>query len=805
MIRLLPWLLVACQGSDEWSPKHLQPYPNPYGQGSELWAPQPDRDNPLEVGLTEDAVYVSLSGSHDDPGHHVARVDRQTHKIRRIDTLGRSPAGLAVHPSGRWLVVFNRFSNFATLLDARSGDVIREIPSAYYAVEGVFTPDGSELWVTNRWSDTVEIWPVRVRGDDLEIRARNPESVAVGNNPRDLAISADGQTVAVASLTAMSVALIDVRSRAPVQAVDLGSPANGVAFAGDFAIVPTTSASTHHQPFEGPDTDGDGLPGDGTPNINFQDLQNDIAVIDRRSGEVVWRYTSDSLCCRDFRDVDPADLDRFGDLLPDAELQAVGGALPEQVTTARTADGWFAWVTYSASNQVQRFAVDLATGALSAEPAWATAGHNPHGIAVDGGELFVAHRLGETLGEYASSGELRHEHVVGDIDVARFPATDAEIGELFNFVTAPFTVDGDQSCTHCHREGGNIDKAFSMPLTAYDGVGSRMTMAYRGAADTVPWFMEAAFDHTNFKPVMNEFARIENFCCNDYTLFPEGAPADCAENPPLSCAEPLPTSPDGVTAVRGSPDSPAHSRPMKEPTRDAFYLARSEEIVGRTESFGDSVMYEDPITGGRMPLPLNFDGITRALGVFLLMDTHLLPNPNRWDTDRARRGQALFESTATGCAICHPAPTFAISTDNNPGGLPLRMGPVVSPVRDEDGRNLDLFALGFVEAFPLADMEVCVDLCDPAACDVDNSICDAYRDVRFGVPSLRGLWDRSERMLHDGRAHGLREVLCTPGHPALLPGEVGFNELDGIPDSHGGTSHLSAEEIGDLIAYIETM
>jgi len=158
-----------------------------------------------------------------------------------------------------------------------------------------------------------------------------------------------------------------------------------------------------------------------------------------------------------------------------------------------------------------------------------------------------------------------------------------------------------------------------------------------------------------------------------------------------------------------------------------------------------------------------------------------------------------------GCAACHPAPTFAVSTTVNPFALPLRMGPVVSPVRADDGTNLDLYATGFVETFPQAEMDSCVDVCGEAACAADPAGCDDLRDVRFGVPSLRGLWDRAPSLLHDGRARGVREVLATPGHPALLPGEMGFNERDGVIDTHGGTSHLSPADLADLIVYLETL
>jgi hypothetical protein len=311
-------------------------------------------------------------------------------------------------------------------------------------------------------------------------------------------------------------------------------------------------------------------------------------------------------------------------------------------------------------------------------------------------------------------------------------------------------------------------------------------------------------DESNFRPVMNEFARVENFCCTDYTLWGAAAPSDCSSNPPPECtAEPNAYSDDGSAATRGSPF--AHERPTSAVSRDAFYLVASGQVVGRQKSFGDGVFFEDPLDGTRLPLTLNFDGITRALGIFLMHEPGLFPNPNEADLAAVRRGKALFESPETACALCHPAPTFAVSSEVNPAGIPLVMGPVVTPVRAEDGTNLDLLAEGFLQTFPQAQMESCEEVCEGQPCEGDIDACNRVRNVRFGVPSLRGIWDRADAFLHDGRARNLREVLCTPGHPALKEGEVGFNEVDGIPDTHGGTSHLGPAEIADLIAYLLTL
>lgn len=802
--------LAACDGApDRPAGRTLTPYPNPFGPDAPQWSPQPHRDKPLEVAVSPDGrtAFVTLQGLVDDPGRHVAVVDVAARTLLDRIEVGSSPTGLALHPSGRHLLVLNRFGDRASVVDTRRRRVVAEPSIDFYAIEAVFTPDGRQVWITNRWRDAVAVWDVEVDGGDFEIVRRWEPGIPVGTNPRDIAVSADGSRVAVAALTGMTVSLIDTATRREIRRLDVGAPPNGLAFAGEWLVVATLSASTHHLPFDGPDTDGDGHPGDGTPNVNFQDLQNEIAVYRARDGAPAHRYTSDTICCKDYRDVHPDDRARHGDRLPPRDTWIVGGALPEQVAVVDEGGAFGVYVTYSASNQVQRFTLDPRTGALAPGPVWRTSGHNPHGLAVAGDALVVAHRLSETVGVYdRRTGAHRGDVVVGDLSAGPFPATDAEIGELFNFVTAPFTVDGDQSCAHCHREGGNIDKAFSMPLTRYAGQGLRMTMAYRGAADTRPWFFEAAMDDSNFKPVINEFARIENFCCSDYTQWPDGAPPRCEERPPPECAGPNPSSADGFGPARGGDRARFQQpRPTPHPSRDVLFLETAERLIGRTESFGDGLFFEDPVTGERRPVPLDFDGLTRALGLFLMTYPRLLPNPNPADTAAVRRGRALFESPATGCATCHPAPTFAASTDHNPFDVPLRQPPVVSPYRAADGTNLDLFAGGFMDTFPQTEMETCDEVCGADACADDPDVCDAVRNVRFGVPTLRGLWDRAGSFLHDGRAKGLREVLCTPGHPALRPGETGRNERDGIPDSHGGTSHLSPAEIDDLIRYLLTL
>lgn len=726
----------------------LQPYPPAYGPGDPQWTPQPHRDRPLRVAVTPDGTraLVTLQGLEDAPGHELSVVDLAARRVLARVNVGSSPTGVAVHPGGRFAVVTARYENRARVVDLAALRVVSTVPVDFYATDVAFAPDGRSAWVSNRWRDRVVRWNLDVTADRFAVTDARAQELAVSTHPRDVAVSPDGTRLAVAALDGLAVSLFALPEGRRVADVNLRAPVNDVLFSGPWLLALTQGPGSGHPPRTGPDTDEDGRPGDSTANSNFQDQQNEIAVLRASDGAVVRRYTSDTACCRDWRDVAPED-PALGAYVPPRSLWIVGGSIPEAAAVC----GDRLWVAYMGSSEVETFAIDAGEGTLRPLARGAT-GHGPTAIACTPIGAALVASLAERLELFTAPDAPRVDVAVGDLRGGAFPATDQEIGELVNISTAPFTVDGDQSCVMCHREFGDPDKAFSMPLLVHPE-GTRMTMPHRGLADTRPWFFEAAMDENNFFPVLNEFARVENFCCTDPALWTAERPApdDCETAPPPACA--------------------TRPWPRSLPTRNAFYLEVSRRVLGRTRTVGDA-----------FDAPLNFQGITRALGLSLLHRSRLLPNPTPRDTAAVRRGEALFRSTQVGCAGCHSGVGLAASI-SDVAGARLRFGPVVSPLRAPDGRNLDLVSVGFQRTFP------------------DTS--QTTRDIEFGVPTLRGIWAHARRFLHDGRARSLREVVLTPGHPARAPGEHGFNEVDGAPDTHGATSHLSPAQIDDLVAFME--
>lgn len=157
----------------------LAPVPNPHPAPE----PQPRRDHPYDVVVLPDGkkAYVSLAGSELHPGSEVAVYDVARGEVAGRIALkppnapgeaGSAPFRLAVHPGGRFVVVTNKLSNFASVIDSRSDAVVAEIPLDFYCQQLLFTRDGRTAFVANRYLDQVLVVDVRVEGDRFEARVR---------------------------------------------------------------------------------------------------------------------------------------------------------------------------------------------------------------------------------------------------------------------------------------------------------------------------------------------------------------------------------------------------------------------------------------------------------------------------------------------------------------------------------------------------------------------------------------------------------------------------------------------------------
>ncbi len=162
-----------------WRRENLAPVANP----NPAPEPLPRRDHPFDVALSGDGtkVYVSLLGTELRPGSEVAVVDvGKGETVRRIPLRPAGESGppasapfrLTAHPGGRFLLVTNRFSSFASVIDTKTDAVVSEIPLDYYGQGAVFDREGKRAWVADRYLDQVFVLDVQADGETFRAKLR---------------------------------------------------------------------------------------------------------------------------------------------------------------------------------------------------------------------------------------------------------------------------------------------------------------------------------------------------------------------------------------------------------------------------------------------------------------------------------------------------------------------------------------------------------------------------------------------------------------------------------------------------------
>jgi len=555
---------------------------------------------------------------------------------------------------------------------------------------------------------------------------------------------------------------------------------------------------------------------DGTAEIGFRDMQNDIVLIDiarmgipelsptaepsylleanRYEAHRGWvRYTSDT--------AESAYGDVKGDIPPD--LMRVVGATPEQM--AILGDRLF--VTMLGSNQVQEWRIDVA----AADPsdylvpvrAYDT-GLQPMGItAGPDGKLYVANFLGGSISVIdATRGESRE--VIVDPSVLRLPvpATNAERGEFF-VRSAAFSSDGDLSCFHCHREDMNDGRAWGThQVLAQEYLSERGDEARRAAGATmgVPQ-LRGLFD---IQPLYFE---------GTFTAFEQPREAMIEQAPIEDFHEPsLAGDFEGLEAHVPRHGAGDLSLPRIPPTVLSSLEERRDEMFRRESMryFGKGFTLLD---------------VQRFAGEWQVSEPRLLPNPFDQTSRSVLRGKALYEDPQVGCVSCHPPPHFA--KKDFPDNRQQAFAPLVTfTARDGASTLIGMYRLDSINGVHR---------------DLEPGDRGRVEEVQghFTSFQLRGLWDRPPVFLHNGMAKTMHEVVATPGHPGLrrfkyepliggIPErperrEIGFNmtwlfkkHSEKVKlhikagsrlgtDTHGGTSHLTAQQVDDLVNFLNSI
>ncbi len=662
-------------------------------------------------------------------------------------------------------------------------------------------------------------------------KASEGPGITVGDKPDALALSEDEQTLYVANPFEQSISVVDLKQQRERRRIFTQSVVTDLKVFGRWLVAcglgSGFGAPKAHDPhgresldrnnpnaefslWRNPNT-GKPLPiaqqkvlgpfahVDGTKQMKFRDISNDLIVINldeekKAAPKGAWgwslnvaHYDATPAYTRYAADTFEA---MFGDKKGDVpkELQKVIGAHPEQI--GRWGDRIF--VVNAGSFEIAEYKLNLNAAnpeeRLIPVTSYETDLH-PRGMeVVPGGRyLLTANMFGETLSIIDRTTRQRKDVGVGNVK-PRFPATDAERGELF-VETSILSADGDQSCVHCHYRDTGDGRAWSVSQTM--GTNRDQTEERAGGSHKVP------------SCVRNLFAQVP--------FFVEGT---------LSIDEPLTMMMEQNPLVDFAAPTPRHdyTKVFCPKDKEAWYAKSADAVItaaplGAKKLPGgvrlvDLAYRRDlhfrEITKKYWGKEYSFRDIQKFTGDFQGLETRLLPNPNAQgypDDPEVKYGRELFFSPEVGCASCHPPPHFTLKDGiyNQNAALP----PVVTPNPRDDAHMLvsadrQDYNLGFVRYW-----------------DKEDKGRIEENEGFFTTPSLRGIWAVPKVFLHHGQARSLREVICAPGHPALQriryptpdvtyprTWEKGHNEINGLPDTHGQTSHLSYRQVNALVKFV---
>src|SRR5215216_6581558 len=486
--------------------------------GNQFWPnrKQPFRSQPRALALSQDGkkLYVTLPGREGYPDWRVAVVDTNSRQVARWIDLrpagearGLRPIGVKAAPVNTsisqfpYVVVLNQYGNFASVIDASADTVVGEFETGFYGEKLVFNKAGTRLYITDRYRDAVRAFRID-QGPTFTQIAVIPtgDTQLERTNPRDLDISADGETLYVANTLGHTVAAVNIDGDANTltRVMPLGGLATDVKIAGRWGRASGQETNTR---LNGPES-GHGLPTkradgvaiknngqplgytpvmtDATKATTFDDIGSELNIFDTSTNVFVYRYVDEG---RDQSQlVTPGQFVDLGDHT--AAQKIIKGSGPEQLFVR----GDLLFVTYAHSEQVQAFRINLS----ASDPAQVlkplgvqyTGGITPQGVEVsaDGKTVYVANFQTEDVSflNVDSNGNLNRQ---GYLPVGVTPstpdpttgghgqnlfATDEEVG-LRWFFSSSYSDDGQKSCGFCHWDGRQDGCQWNVAANAVGG------------------------------------------------------------------------------------------------------------------------------------------------------------------------------------------------------------------------------------------------------------------------------------------------------------------------------------------------
>lgn len=206
-------LWVTCEGNQS-----VLELDSASGKILKIWKTNQQVSHMVVPTLDEGKLYVANIGSGS-----VTVIDRSADTVKSIPT-GAGAEGIAVRPDGSEVWVANRATNTISVIRVADDTVVATLESGgQFPIRIKFTPDGKQAWVSNARSNTVAVFDVASRA--------LLDTIQVGTVPVGILITPDGRRAFVANTNANQVTVIDVRQRKIVGSFTTGNEPDGMAWA----------------------------------------------------------------------------------------------------------------------------------------------------------------------------------------------------------------------------------------------------------------------------------------------------------------------------------------------------------------------------------------------------------------------------------------------------------------------------------------------------------------------------------------------------------------------------------------------
>ena len=214
-------MVVSHDGKIVWAttetPQAVLELDSSTGKILHVWNTTQERSHMIVATPKETKFYVTntVSGS-------VSVIDRSTGEAKVIVT-GPGTEGIAISPDGKEVWAASRADAKISIIATATDAIVASFSSGGKSPKRMdFTPNGSQVWVTNSGSGETTVFDARSH----ELLA----SITTSKDPSGVSISPDGRRAYVTNSAANVLTFVDVATRKILSTMQIGTDPDGIAW-----------------------------------------------------------------------------------------------------------------------------------------------------------------------------------------------------------------------------------------------------------------------------------------------------------------------------------------------------------------------------------------------------------------------------------------------------------------------------------------------------------------------------------------------------------------------------------------------